>query len=82
MPRLVRYMLEALGTPDAQSADLMSYLLFDATYTRTLVEIGYEDASRRCAELEAFVREAAPPPVTRPARTVRSAPRFSSAAPN
>ncbi len=62
MPRLVRYLLEALGTPDAQSADLMSYLLFDATYTRTLVEIGYEDAARRCAELEAFVREAPPPP--------------------
>ena len=82
MPRLVRYLLEALGTPDAQSADLMSYLLFDAAYTRTLVEIGYEDAAKRCAELEAFVREAAPPPVARPARTVRSAPRFSSAAPN
>jgi NTE family protein len=82
MPRLVRYMLEALGTPDAQSADLMSYLLFDAAYTRTLVEIGYEDATRRRAELEAFVREAAPPPAARPARTMRSAPRFSSAAPN
>jgi NTE family protein len=82
MPRLVRYLLEALGTPDAQSADLMSYLLFDATYTRTLVEIGYEDAARRSAELEAFVREAAPPPATRPARTLRSAPSFSSAAPN
>ena len=62
MPRLVRYGLEALGTPDAQSADLMSYLLFDAAYTRTLVEIGYEDAARRADELEAFVREAAPPP--------------------
>jgi NTE family protein len=81
MPRLVRYMLEALGTPDAQSADLMSYLLFDATYTRTLVEIGYEDAARRSAELEAFVREAAPPPAARPARALRSAPSFSSAAP-
>jgi hypothetical protein len=33
MPRLVRYALEGLGTPDAQSADLMSYLLFDSAYT-------------------------------------------------
>jgi hypothetical protein len=40
----------------------MSYLLFDAAYTRTLVEIGYEDAARRGDELEAFVRAAAPPP--------------------
>ena len=40
MPRLVRYVLDGLGIPDAQSADLMSYLLFDSAYTRTLVEIG------------------------------------------
>jgi len=55
MPRLVRYVMEGLGTPDAQSADLMSYLLFDATYTRTLVEIGYRDASARLDEIEAFL---------------------------
>ena len=66
MPRVVRYLLDGLGTPDAQSADLMSYLLFDAAYTRTLVEIGYRDADARIAELEAFVREAAPPPAARP----------------
>jgi NTE family protein len=44
MPRLVRYLLEGLGTPDAQSADLMSYLLFDSRYTSALVDIGYRDA--------------------------------------
>jgi NTE family protein len=58
MPRVVRYLLEGLGTPDAQSADLMSYLLFDAAYTRTLVEIGYADATRRSAEIEALIHEA------------------------
>jgi NTE family protein len=56
MPRLVRYMLDGLGTPDAQSADLMSYLLFDSFYTRTLVDIGYRDASARIEEIEAFLR--------------------------
>ncbi|MCI0394662.1 MAG: hypothetical protein L0322_06950 [Chloroflexi bacterium] len=60
MPRVVRYLLEGLGTPDAQSADLMSYLLFDAAYTRTLVEIGYADAEQRSAEIEALIREAPP----------------------
>ena len=35
--------MEVLGTPDAQSADLMSYLLFDSAYTRALVQIGYRD---------------------------------------
>src|SRR5690606_12839436 len=58
MPRLVRLMLEGLGTPDAQSADMMSYLLFDSFYTRTLVQIGYRDASERIDEIEAFLREA------------------------
>jgi NTE family protein len=58
MPRIVRHMLEGLGTPDAQSADLMSYLLFDAAYTRTLVDVGYRDAGERAAEIEQLIREA------------------------
>jgi NTE family protein len=52
MPRLVRLAMDGLGTPDAQSADLMSYLLFDAAYTRTLVDIGYRDADARITEIE------------------------------
>lgn len=56
MPRLVRYLMEGLGTPDAQSADLMSYLLFDAAYTRALVDIGYRDAGERMEEIEDFLR--------------------------
>jgi NTE family protein len=55
MPRVVRFALDGLGTPDAQSADLMSYLLFDAAYTRTLIDIGYRDASARIDEIEAFL---------------------------
>jgi NTE family protein len=58
MPRLLRYVLDGLGTPDAQSADLMSYLLFDAAYTRTLVEIGYCDADARRDEIESFLADA------------------------
>jgi NTE family protein len=56
MPRLVRYVMDGLGTPDAQSADLMSYLLFDASYTRALIQIGYRDAGERIDEIEAFLR--------------------------
>jgi len=57
MPRLVRYLMDGLGTPDAQSADLMSYLLFDAAYTRALVDIGHRDASDRIDEIEGFLRD-------------------------
>src|SRR4029453_9889868 len=56
MPRVVRWVLDGLGTPDAQSADLMSYLLFDAAYTRALVEIGHRDAGERIDEIEEFLR--------------------------
>ena len=55
MPRLVRYLMDGLGTPNAQSADLMSYLLFDSAYTRELIHIGYRDASARIEEIEAFL---------------------------
>jgi NTE family protein len=56
MPRLMRYVLDGLGTPDAQSADLMSYLLFDRAYTRALIDIGYRDADARIDEIEEFLR--------------------------
>lgn len=55
MPRAIRYLIEGLGTPDAQSADLLSYLLFDTAYTRTLVDLGYRDATQRIDEIEAFL---------------------------
>jgi NTE family protein len=55
MPRFVRYLMEGLGTSRSQSADLMSYLLFDSNFTRDLIEIGYKDASDRIDELEHFL---------------------------
>ena len=74
MPRLVRYALDGLGIPDAQSADLMSYLLFDSAFTRTLVDIGWRDADARIDEIEEFVRTAQPlaPPVARQPRRLRA----------
>jgi NTE family protein len=52
MPRVIRYMMEGLGQSKAQSADLMSYLLFDSSYTRALIDIGYKDASDNLPEIE------------------------------
>jgi NTE family protein len=58
MPRAIRYVMDGLGTPDAQSADLMSYLLFDSSYTRALIDIGYNDAAARIDEIETFLAPA------------------------
>jgi len=57
MPRALRWLMEGLGTPDAESADLMSYLLFDGSFTRALIDIGYRDADARIEEIEAFLRD-------------------------
>ncbi|WP_293372539.1 patatin-like phospholipase family protein [Nevskia sp.] len=57
IPGTVRYLLDALGRPDARSADLTSYLLFDSQFTRELIRIGYEDAGRQIDEIETFLRQ-------------------------
>ncbi|ULQ46879.1 patatin-like phospholipase family protein [Flagellatimonas centrodinii] len=56
MPRHIRYLMDGLGTPDAQSADLASYLLFDQVFTRELIDLGYRDSHGRIDEIEAFLR--------------------------
>lgn len=53
-PAGLRWLLRGIGADEIRSADLVSYLLFDQTYTQTLLELGYEDAKRRSAEIEEF----------------------------
>jgi NTE family protein len=55
MPYLIQYFVSSLGRDAASCADLMSYLLFTSKYTRDLIEIGYNDASRRIDEIEGFL---------------------------
>jgi NTE family protein len=52
MPYLIQYFVNSLGRDAASCSDLMSYLLFTSTYTRALIDIGYNDASRRIDEIE------------------------------
>ncbi len=60
MPKSIRYVMEGLGTPDAKSADLTSFLLFDAEFTRELIQLGYRDAAQRSDEIEAFLCDPSP----------------------
>jgi len=51
----VRVLLKGLDLGDAPfEADLLSYVLFDASYTRRLVALGYDDARRQENELAEF----------------------------
>jgi NTE family protein len=55
MPYLIQYFMSSLGRDAASCSDLMSYLLFSSQYTRALIEIGYNDASKRIDEIEEFL---------------------------
>jgi NTE family protein len=53
-PRTLRFLLRGLGASYDKGWDLLSYLSFDAAYTRRLLELGYDDAMARKDELIAF----------------------------
>ena len=53
----LRVFMRAFGSGQADEADLLSYLLFDGHYARTLAELGYRDAMAREEELAAFFSE-------------------------
>jgi NTE family protein len=55
LPFLASYLLEGLGASQNHSADLMSYILFHPEFTRSLIQIGYEDAHARISEIEHFL---------------------------
>lgn len=68
LPRPVRALLEVLGAHRGNGAGLASYLLFESSYTRVLIDMGWHDTmNRRDAVLDFLVERAAP----LPARTSR-----------
>ncbi|HEX2492286.1 MAG TPA: patatin-like phospholipase family protein [Steroidobacter sp.] len=55
LPRSLRVLLRTLGAMNTGGGQLMSYLLFQDSYTRELIALGYQDAMKRSEELVAFV---------------------------
>jgi NTE family protein len=47
MPRSVRALLRTMGAARDSGGQLASYLLFEAAYTRRLIEMGFEEAQSR-----------------------------------
>jgi NTE family protein len=56
LPRALRSLLRALGAHSAPSTLLLSYLLFERGFTRELIDLGYEDARARAAEIREFLQ--------------------------
>lgn len=55
LPRPVRYLLRGIGAYNRSGANLVSYLLFEKSYCRELIALGYADAMRHKEQVKAFL---------------------------
>jgi NTE family protein len=55
LPRALRTLLRTMGALNAGGGQLMSYLMFQDSYTRELIALGYQDAMKRSDDLLAFL---------------------------
>ena len=55
LPWTIRILLRAVGVMRKNGANLVSYLLFDKSYCRALIDLGYQDAMRRKNEIIDFL---------------------------
>ena len=58
-PRTVRFLLRAVGAMNRNGSNLASYLLFEAAFTKALIDLGYDDTMARGEEVLAFLRRGA-----------------------
>jgi NTE family protein len=63
MPAGLRALLRVMGAKDLAGSQLASYLMFEAGYTRELIELGYRDAMEVQPALLAFMSGERSPPV-------------------
>jgi NTE family protein len=55
LPRALRALLRVMGARGRGGAQLASYLMFEASYTGELIQLGYADGQRRRRELLEFL---------------------------
>jgi NTE family protein len=55
LPRSLRTLLRGMGAMNAGGGELMSYLMFQDSFTRELIALGYQDGQQRANELRAFM---------------------------
>jgi NTE family protein len=65
LPRTLRHIIRGLGSQDTNRSDMIATLLFQPLFIRKMMEMGELDATRRAAEIAAFLD--LPAPVAAPA---------------
>jgi NTE family protein len=54
LPRTVRFILRPSGALNRSGSNLVSYLLFEESFCRTLIDLGYQDTASRESEVREF----------------------------
>ena len=54
LPRSVRFLLRPTGALNRSGSNLASYLLFEQSFCRALIDLGYQDTASREAEVREF----------------------------
>lgn len=55
LPRTLRVLLRTMGALNTGGGQLMSYLLFQDSFTRELIALGYQDTMKRADDVLAFI---------------------------
>lgn len=55
LPRSLRVLLRSMGALNSSGGELMSYLMFESSFTRDLIELGYQDAMAQSGKLVDFL---------------------------
>lgn len=56
LPRSLRALLRTMGAMNAGGGELMSYLMFQSSFTRELIDLGYHDAMAQSAKMVDFLQ--------------------------
>ena len=56
LPRSLRVLLRSMGAMNAGGSDLISYLMFESSFTREVIELGYHDAMAQGSKLVNFIQ--------------------------